>query len=72
VLNVDDNWNTNFCIWKSPNNKLKSLTFNKNDNTQNNLGISITMTQDQFICFYEGVLLWWRYIIVILRENGNV
>jgi hypothetical protein len=25
--------------------------------TQNNLGILITMTQDKFICFREGVLL---------------
>jgi hypothetical protein len=43
---------------KSTNNKFKSLIFNKNYNTQNNLGMSITMTQDQFICFREGVLLW--------------
>jgi hypothetical protein len=46
----------NFCIWKSTNNKFKSLTFNKNYNTQNNLGISIMMTQDQFVfmevCYY--------------------
>jgi hypothetical protein len=61
------NWNVKFCIWKSTNNKLKSLTFSKNHNTQNNLGILITMKQDQFICFREGVLFWWRYIIVILR-----
>jgi hypothetical protein len=72
VLNINDHWNVNFCIWKSTNNKFKSLTFNKNYNTQNNLCISIMMTQDQYICFREGVLLWWRYIIVIIRENGNV